>query len=368
MKLFRKIILHFIVLFALLGCSNETKQVNVDFNNVEKTFKKNTTAIKFDEKFSLATNICLLRDYILIVDIYPLNEYSVYIYDKKSFKLLARSGRVGGGPKEVNRPQRAFKHFKNNNTFYIYDSGKSGIWKFNAETIVKGNEKSIFNEFQYRSTISDIGMLNDTLFLINSFRRNHLISLININGEVEAELGANIIEEDNWDKLSIFNINNFDFCILADQRKYFISFNYFPVLLGYNIDGKQSFKTTGKDYYRPELIKQEDGIVRIDNTKSKLFCIVTKTDGEFLYSSYSGEVKSKKQQGRPVMNFPDRINIFDLKGNIISQIQLDKQFVDFDLERNNDNVRFYLQIISEKGINMESKFHYFDFHFSEINN
>ena len=109
------------------------------------------------------------QDYLILQDIYSSTE-GIYILNKKTLKQEKCFGKIGKGPMEIGRYGTIFTDEKNG-CFYLADFGKSKIWYYNFDSLLKNTEyfpqgKFTFNMFPGIYPL-DFIIKKDTLFFLS---------------------------------------------------------------------------------------------------------------------------------------------------------------------------------------------------------
>ena len=157
----KKIYLFWFLWLTVSGCTdNKTKYFSLTDSEVINVGKE---VIDFETEEIIAyPHLNIMGDYLIITDLKSVKEKGIFIFDKNSLELLARTGIMGQGPGEISR-YGEIAITPEGDHFWMPDFEKIQIFKFNLDSIFSDESylPSQSPPFQYDFFLSRLKFISE---------------------------------------------------------------------------------------------------------------------------------------------------------------------------------------------------------------
>ncbi|MBW6479893.1 MAG: TolB-like 6-bladed beta-propeller domain-containing protein [Bacteroidales bacterium] len=317
------------VAITLLQISCREKDVDLVFNQFPKTINISGKPIGIKE--IMRGGFPTYLDSLIILRAIKESGNVLYIYNRNSFDLIAKSIYIGRGPKEITLPG-LISVDKENRLILCQDVMKRDLWKFRIDSILinpdyfpeeKSKLPNILSPFQ-------IDPVNDSLFSIIDNNPLHLISFCNSNGEI-IDTVPNILNIYNPKDLSreLLTLSAY-YCYEKHPKsnRYAIVHHTSDIIAVIDSKGNLIRKIIG-----PSTTHQvpEYGSNQIKTN------LTTDADEKLFYCSYLNKPRRNDEDPLSLI-YPVEINVFDWDGNPRAKLVLDTSISSFAVDYENDEI------------------------------
>jgi len=321
-------------LVSILSNPCKSQSTEIRFTKFPQTFQLKGTRVNIKEIFRVG--MVSVYDSVLIISNTAESENQFHIYDRKSFKYLGSSGKVGRGPSEIVNPGLATLDSKKG-VFWFLDFGSRKIWKFNIERMVKVRNylPESFVPMPNVFVILFYYPFRDNLFSFIENDPKKLISFFNEKGEILDSLAIP-------DKINFYKPEELKLA-LRDYNPYYL-YTFHPSL------GKAVIANRFSDIL--VIIDLKGNILRkvygpnnnnqvpnpANNDLIKTYYNTISSDDNFIYCLYLNKKSLNEQQ---VSNSPNKILVYNWDGKPIAEINLEFTTGSFVIDKGNNRIVSY---------------------------
>ena len=324
----------YIFVFAILiiSCAKNRNQTNDKekymplYNNIINV-KDKIIEINTQNYFGYPM-LYIVDDYLVLVDMKSV-EQGIYLYDKNSFKFIARTGILGRGPGEIGR-YGILSKIPDEKSFLLQDDEKKCIWKFNIDSIISDSlyrpQKFIdymHNIFMVRyKLISNNIALGKAIKVLNNNSYSEIMAKVNFFTNTLSQFGYVHPKLNNKKTRSAFNLS-------LKNNEYVNAYFYEDLITVCNLQGKLKYNIYGKNWLN-------------NNKNRKSFYSQVDFMGKLLIASYKNtdDIVFDKFK-RPKGNSPSTFLIFDNNGNYIHSLFTGYEFSNFCIDETNKRIIVY---------------------------
>ncbi len=309
-----KLFIHLLVILAFVVSCNR-KHEKITFSKFEQEY--NVLAANGNIKENFIHGILYAYDSLYIMTNTPNNNHQIHVYNR-TFEHITSSGITGRGPGEITNPFLATLD-NDNGIIWFFDMGRKELLKYPVDSILLNPgflpTKSVPIPEDIPVIIRYKPQGVELFSFANIASNDILISFFNHEGEI---IDSNQIVRS--EKLRNLDNLNQDAHILAtyiydkhpQKDLYVIAYRFSDIITV--VDSKGGVVAINQG---PDLIDQIPDVL---NDDQKLTYADLRTDENYIYALYLGDLRINKNQ-QP--NLPTSIHIFDWNANPIARLNLD---------------------------------------------
>ncbi len=324
----------FIVFFTLIlfSCSQKQENKIIQLSDFKKQINFNIDSGKVYTKldlFNRAPYLYLLDTLLIAQDIFA-TEKSIHFFVRH--KYLKSVCRVGRGENEIVRPGSLFID-KKGKYLWIVDWGRVTYNRYVLDSLLL-TDNFISKQFNFPKTISyEMEVVNDTSILCNTqYEEPYIYRIVSEHGVQNfakpQEILSGVEQLDHPLYMTTFKYDE-------NTQRIYMAFR--------NLDVLMCMDTTGKVIFTKKFFDNIgfDKKVKKDRNEISTFSFLKIFDNK-IFVLYCGlEYFQGGNVGQPVPNFPDKLLIFDMKGNPLTYIKFDREIFDYVYDAKNKELIVY---------------------------
>lgn len=326
MKKFNIVLL--MVTLVIAGCNKDyrTKTFNPDKRIV--SFKERIKDIPFSEIVQVG-GIGITDSVIIVEDCSGFNDRVFYLLNKRDFRLIARSLKLGKGPGEISRAGY-FNADRMKEKLYLNDHGKNVVWEIPIDSMISNpeylpsqnlrrNPQLLLQEYY---PLNDSIMLGIAMHPLSPSTFEIKTAKWNVKKNTIIEFGY---EHTNAQGIYLSTMN---LGISLKHCCYFKAHYWIDLLTICNLDGTLKFNIYGPDWGKNDRLGS-----------SIYFFGGVKPYHDFVLAAYvGGNATITDENKREKGNSPSKLLVFTPEGDYIATIDLGINFTKFTVDEENNRI------------------------------
>lgn len=313
MKLLNIIILSIL----MLGCTTSPKEkYQKSRNNLVNVHDKIKELIIDDPLISGYSNMYIMDKYLIITD-WRAHDKQIHLFDKKDFRHLTSTTRVGQGPNEIIHINAIIPDEKHGK-FYAIDGGKRKLFSYDLDSLLADNNYSFTTKadlvWNYPANFTYV---EDTFTIAQ-------MADFNANGEGKLSAGIWNLSTGTYKKgyeHPSVEENIFQFAASPEANLYIICYSYYDLMTICDINGNLRCNIYGPKW-------------KDKSRDFKYFSMGSCIGGDKVYALYSGKERNRRD------NYPEQIIVFDTEGNYLKTLNVGYKLIGLCYDK--DNYRLIL--------------------------
>lgn len=271
----------------------------------------------------------ILDDILIVLEIMPGSDKGIHLFNKKNFKYITSTGKLGHGPGEIIRYGRIGID-EQNRTFWVPDHGKQMLMKFPLDSVLVNPEfkPSYGIPLSNELFIERFEFLNDSIVLgkavqvLSSSRYQMVMAKLNIN--------TNEIEKFGYEHPDASGEKSNSYFALSKDGNFYVNGHvYCDLLTICDLQGNLKYNILGPD----DLANKEF---------RKTYFTGVDLMGELIVASYIGDEgtiinENQRQEGA----LPATFLVFNKDGEYIATLNTGHKFSSFCIDDENRRVIAY---------------------------
>ena len=315
-----------IAITILFACNKKGTNEHIQLSNFENTINLSIdSGIPYDKTFDIGRSRYLYKiDSLLITqDVYTTEKCMHFFANHKYLKSV---GQIGKGANEIVRPGLLFLDIAKN-YLWITDWGRVTYKRYRLDSLLY-TDNFIGRKFNFKKTLSqEMQIVSDTSILCNiQYEPPYLYRIVSENGTQEFAKPEEILPDAQKLEHPLY-MTSFDYA--AETQRIYMAFRH--------LDALMCIDTTGKVIFLKKFFDEIGFMKKIRDRrdKSHTFSHLKLIDDK-IFVLYCGlESFRNGDIGQPVANYPDKLMIFDLKGNPLTLIKFDGEIADYIYDSDN---------------------------------
>ncbi|GHB52359.1 BF3164 family lipoprotein [Mongoliitalea lutea] len=329
------------LLFLISSCSTKVETIQSDYYEI-KTFTENDIpeAIslkgkKFDfPQLINPRHIFWEGDYLIVAE--RGNDTLMHVIDIKENKYIKRIGQNGLGPGEITMIHR-FQKDKEKGNFWVYDAEQKIFAKYNLYS------NSALSEIQFKQSeelflAMDMVWSSDSTWMTIRADKEEKFVEFNIKGEIIQTFGS-------WE--GMLDVKDVPYSVISSihqgvlaadpARKHFVKVgvarDYIEIL---EKETGKIISVRGPEQFVPEFEVHYSGGYPYPHfhKNSPNFYTSCQPKSKYIYTLYFGKDMELYKEGL----MDNRVLVFDYKGNIIMEFDLDHYLLSFTIDEENRKI------------------------------
>ncbi|MCF6243325.1 MAG: TolB-like 6-bladed beta-propeller domain-containing protein [Bacteroidales bacterium] len=316
----------------LFSCTNKQENKTIQLSDFKRTINLSIDSGKIYTKkdiFNRAPYLYLLDTLLIAQDIFATEKGIHFFVNHKYLKSVCR---IGKGENEIVRPGNLCTD-KNGKYLWIVDWGRVTYNRYALDSLLFTNN-FIAQKFNFPQTISyEKQVVSDTSLLFNTqYEEPYIYRIVSENGvqnfakPQEILPGVEVLDHPLY--MTTFKYD-------TETQRIYMAFRNLDVLMCIDTTGKVIFT---KKFFNEIGFKKK---VKKDRNEISTFSFL-KIFGNKIFVLYCGlEYFQGGNVGQPVPNFPEKLMIFDMKGNPLTLIKFDGEIFDYVYDTKNKELIVY---------------------------
>lgn len=313
-------------ILVCVSCTQKKTSKNFNANDHIVDVQNRVLPIEIEEPILSGFATPYIVDKYLIMTDIKTQDNILHIFDKNTFEYIKSVGLQGVGPGEITNLVGIVTN-KDKKNFYVIDYGKEGLLEYNIDSLLTSSDyiprnKKIINK---RQVPLGMQMVNDSIgyALFTQFQKDSDYKPVAAKMNIETGEISFLSHKGHPDikrkRANIAISSEHNLCVEAYWHHDLLSFSTLDgKLLNYVYGSRWNTKTSNRGLYFENILFYKDKLIA---------------------AYYGGERFGNNKSNKPT-NDPDKILIFDSKGNHLNTLKISHPIINYCCDTENGRLIF----------------------------